>query len=143
VASPASPSWVSFVHPVVSTAGLVLCWLALRLGLAAREARLKRPAQVESARGRHLRLARPSVLLILLSFPMGLGSAVFVRDLKPLDTAHGWLAAGATACFLATAVLGATLAKGDPKRRGPHVALSLLGSFLGLIAGLTGIELLP
>jgi hypothetical protein len=127
----------------VATGGLVLCWLTLRLGLLIRDARVKRAPTPEAVRGRHLRLALPAVLLVVASFPLGLVSAVFVRDLKPLHTAHGWLGAGATLGFVGAAVIGRGLAVNPRRRRGAHVALSLLGLFLSLLVAFTGIELLP
>lgn len=143
MASPASTPWVSFVHPAVAAGGLLLCWLTLRLGLALRDARVKRAPKPEAARGRHLRLAFPAVALVAASFPLGLLSAVFLRDLKPMGSTHGWLAAGAVAGFVGAGLIGRSLARDPTRPRGLHAGLSVLGLFFGLIAALTGIELLP
>jgi hypothetical protein len=143
VASPSSPSWVSFIHPALAVAGLVLGWLALRAGLTVRDARVKRAVAPAGARERHLRLARPAVALAAGSFPVGLATAVLARDMEAFRTVHGYLGAAATACFIGAALVGRALMSGGSTRRGPHVAMSLLGLLLGLVVALTGIELLP
>lgn len=143
MASPPSEPWVSFVHPALSALGLALCWLTLRAGLAVRDARRKGQPSLQARHLAHLRLARPSVGLVVASFPMGLGTAVLAREMAPLATAHGWLATGTTVALLLAAVAGWRLGKAPAGARGPHVGLGLLGLLLGLITALTGIELLP
>lgn len=136
-------SWVSFIHPALAAIGLVLAWLAMRRGLVLRDARVRRQPSPVGAAQRHLNLARPAVVLLVLSAPLGLLSAVLVRQFKPMATAHGWLALVAALAFAATGLIGSKLTRDRTKRRALHVAFSLVGLGLGLIAALTGIELLP
>jgi hypothetical protein len=138
-----APSWVSYIHPAISAVGLVLAWVTMQRGLVLRDARVKKKPVPTGAVGRHLGLARPAVIVLVLSSGAGLASAVFARGFKPLNTGHGWLALAATAGFIGTGLIGTGLTRDRNKRRGLHVAFSLLGLGMGFIAALTGIELLP
>jgi hypothetical protein len=102
----------------------------------------KRPVPA-GAPQRHLRLARPAVWLLVLASTLGLATAVLVRDMKPLATGHGWAAMVATLGFAGTGLIGRGLVLDRSRRRQLHVAFSLLGLGLGLIAAVLGIELLP
>jgi cytochrome bd-type quinol oxidase subunit 2 len=140
---PFAPEWVSFIHPAIAAVGLVLAFMSMRRGLVIRDARVKRQPVPALAPRRHVSLARPAVILLVVSFGLGLLSAVFLRGFKPLDTTHGWLALAAAVCFAGTGLIGTGLTKDKAKRRGLHVAFSLLGLMIGFVAALTGIELLP
>jgi cytochrome bd-type quinol oxidase subunit 2 len=138
-----APEWVSFIHPAIAATGLVLAFISVQRGLVIRDARVKKRPTPAGAPSRHVSLARPAVIVLLVSFCLGLASAVFVRGFKPMDTTHGWLALASAVGFAGTGLIGTGLTKDKSKRRGLHVACSLLGLALGFIAALTGIELLP
>jgi hypothetical protein len=90
-----------------------------------------------------LGLARPAVIVLAVAFLGGLGSAVFVRHFKPLDSTHGWLGVAAIIGFVGTGLIGTRLVKNVDLQRGWHVGFSLLGLGMGLLAALTGISMLP
>ena len=138
-----APAWVPFVHPALAGLSLVLAFVTMRRGLLLRDARVKRKAPPPKGQRKHVALARPVVLALVGSFALGLGSAVLVRGFKPLNTAHGWFALLATACFAGTGLIGTGLTRDPGKRRAVHALLAVLALGLGLLAALTGIELLP
>jgi Protein of unknown function (DUF4079) len=144
MAAPQGPAlWASFVHPAVAALGLALAWWTLQRGLVIRDARVKKRAPPAGATQRHLRLARPAVWILVAASVLGLASAVFVREMKPLHTGHGWAAVVATLGFAGTGLIGRELVKDRSRRRQLHVAFSLVGLGLGLLAAVLGIELLP
>jgi hypothetical protein len=144
MAAPQGPAlWASFVHPAVAAVGLAMAWVSLQRGLVIRDARVKKRPVPTGAAQRHLGLARPAVWLLMLASTLGLATAVLVRDMKPLATGHGWAAMVATLGFAGTGLIGRGLVLDRSRRRQLHVAFSLLGLGLGLIAAVLGIELLP
>jgi hypothetical protein len=143
-APPQGPAlWASFVHPTLAAVGLVLAWWTLQRGLVIRDARVKRRPPQAGATLRHLALARPAVGVLVVASGVGLASAVLLRGMPPLASGHGWAALGATLGFAGTGLIGRGLVKDRSRRRQLHVAFSLLGLGLGLIAAVLGIELLP
>jgi hypothetical protein len=135
--------WASFIHPAVAAVGLTLAWWTLQRGLVIRDARVKKRPAPAGATQRHLALARPAVWSLVAASVLGLATAVLVRGMKPLASGHGWAAVVATAGFAGTFLIGQGLLKDRGRRRQLHVAFSLVGLGLGLIAAVLGIELLP
>jgi hypothetical protein len=122
---------------------LSLAALALRSGLALRRARLRgRPGRAADRRA-HLRVAKPAVVLLLVGFPLGPLSAVYLRGLEPLGTLHAAVALLAAALFAATGWLGRALERGALARRDAHAALALAALLAGAAAFATGFVLLP
>jgi hypothetical protein len=126
-------------------ATLTLAALAARLGLRLRTTRRLRRSREPTLRARHLCLGKLTVALVAPGFALGAASAVWLRGLPPLSTAHGWVATLALVLFGAVAALGLRM-----ERRGAHAGLFDLHAALGLAALLaaaaaffTGFVLLP
>jgi hypothetical protein len=126
-------------------ATLVLAGLAARLGLRLRAGRRARRRRDPALRPRHVRLGKVAVALLVPGFALGLASAVWLRGMTPLSTAHGWIASGALVLFGAVAALGLRL-----ERRGArpvlfdlHGALALAALLAAAAAFFTGFVLLP
>lgn len=122
---------------------VVLAGAALRAGLVLRRARAARRPAPRGARRRHLRLAKPAVVLMSIGFFGGCISAVWLRGWSPFGTFHGVLGALVLALFAAAAAHGWRLERG---RGGSGQAHALLGAFamLGaLVAAVAGFVLLP
>lgn len=124
-------------------AALTLAALALRSGLALRRARLRGQPRRAADRRAHLRVAKPALVLLLVGFPLGLLSAVFLRGFEPLGTLHAGAALLATALFSATGWLGRGLERGATAHRDAHAALALAALLAGAAAFATGFVLLP
>jgi len=117
---------------------LALAGLTLRAGLALRRARLGRAPRDPRARRRHLRLAKPAVVLVLAGFVLGPISAVALRGWRAFASFHGLLALAVAALFAAAAVLGRRLELGRAHAREAHAwlgALAVLGAALAAVAG--------
>lgn len=117
---------------------IALAGLALRAGLGLRRARLGRAARDPGARGRHLALAKPAVLLALAGFVLGPVSAVWLRDWSAFASLHGALGSLAALLFAAAAVLGRRIETGRTSARDAHGwlgALAVLGAALAAVAG--------
>jgi hypothetical protein len=126
---------------------MVACLLGaafvLREGLLMRRARQARRPPPRGARRRHLRVAKPVVVLICIGFVAGLASAVWLRGFRPLTSFHGLLGVGALACFLLAARQGARLERGDASARELHARLGAGALLLAVAAALAGFVLLP
>jgi hypothetical protein len=122
---------------------LGLAFLALRTGFSIRRRRQTRTRPLPALRFRHLRLARIAVAMILVGFVGGPISAMMLRDWEPFETLHGWLGAGAACLFVATAVLGRRLQRGERRLVERHALLALLAALAGALTALTGFVLLP
>lgn len=122
---------------------LALAAAALRAGLALRRARRRgqrRPADVYR---RHLRLAKPALVLLAFGFAGGLASSVWLRGWSPFGTAHGLVASAALAALLATGTLGWRLEHGRSRAVEWHARLAALAVLLAAAAIGTGFVLLP
>lgn len=122
---------------------LLLAAAALRAGLALRRARRSGARRRAADLRRHLRLARPAVLLVLAGFLAGPVSAVWLRDWDPFRTAHAWLALLAVALFASAGLLGHRLARGRGGSPDRHGLLGLLAVLTAVAALGTGLVLLP
>jgi len=126
-------------------ATLGLAALALRLGLRLRLTRRGRRRRPPTLRRNHLRAGKAAVALLVPGFALGVASAVWLRGMAPLQSAHGWIACAALALFAATALLGRRLERGRARRElfDLHAALALAATFAAAAALFTGFVLLP
>ena len=137
-----SSALLPFVHPAIGALGLGAGLLTLRQGLALRDARRHREP-VGTGFRRHLTLARFCTVCVAVGALTGPLSVATLRTFAVASTWHGKLGLAAAALFIAQWLLGRTLLKGAKERRGTHAVLGLVAVFLGGIAALLGIELLP
>lgn len=131
---------LAYLHPALAAFCLVLAFLSLRLGLRQKQ---KRPPAPPATLKRHLALGPWSVAAMALSAGSGLASAVFVRGWKPLSSPHGWVGLGSALAFAGVWLLGRGLLGDKRQWAGAHGLLALIALFLGGIAALLGIKLLP
>jgi hypothetical protein len=124
-------------------ASLLCAGAAMRAGLSLRRARAARRPPPPGARRRHLRIAKPAVVLACVGFAGGLASAIWLRGFEPLRSFHGLLAVVALALFLATARLGVRLERGDRTARALHARLAAGALLAGVAAAIAGLVLLP
>jgi hypothetical protein len=124
-------------------AGLLVCGIALRLGLVLRRSRRFRTRREPGVRAAHLRFAKPAVAMVLLGFCAGPISAVWLRNWEPLRSFHGWLGVVATALFVAAAIFGHRLEGGRSRAFDAHALAGLLAMLAALVAAVAGFELTP
>lgn len=122
---------------------IALCALALRAGLALRRARLGRGRRTSAGRRRHLRLAKPAVVLVCVGFVGGPLSAVWLRNWTPFGSFHAWLGLLAAGLFAAAALLGRRLETGRSRAFDLHALLGALGVLAAAVAAVAGFVLLP
>ena len=135
--------YLAYAHPLFMLATIGLALLTLRAGLALRRARRLGQPRAPRALARHLRLAKLTLTLVPLGFAAGLASAVGLRGFDALASAHGRVACGALALFLATGFVGARLEKGQSQARDLHALLGVLAALCAGAAFGTGFVLLP
>ena len=134
---------LAYVHPAWMVLGVGLAALALRTGLALRRARIRRVRRPAEARGKHLRLAKPAVVLLLIGFVGGPVSAVWLRDWDPFTSFHAWIGLLAAGLFTAAAVLGRRLEKHRTRSYDVHAVLGGLAVLAAAVAAVAGFILLP
>ncbi len=133
---------LAYLHPVWMLAGIALVVLALRSGLAVRRAR--RGGGVTLAlRAQHLRRAKLALVWITPGFVAGPVSMSWLRGRDPFATAHAYAALLAIALFVAAALLGRRLERGDPASRDVHALVATLAVLAAGLAAATGFVLLP
>lgn len=120
---------------------LALGLFVLREGARVRAARLRR-RPFDSRR--HRRLARAFVVLAALGFGAGLGSAIGLRGMAPLQSAHAWLVGPATLSLLVAGGLGLRLERrGGRLVRRVHLVAGTLGLLTALAGAVAGMAILP
>lgn len=124
-------------------ASIGLAALALRSGLALRRSRLRRAGRTPEMRPRHLRLAKPAVVLVLIGFVGGLASWHWLRAGSVLGTFHGLLGLLVAALFTSAAVLGHRIEKGRARAFDVHALLGGLALLFAALAAVAGFVLLP
>jgi hypothetical protein len=122
---------------------IALAGAALRAGLALRRARLARRPAPRGARRRHLRLAKPALILMLVGFVGGWASAVWLRGWSAFETFHGVLGALTLLFFGLAASHGWRLEHGRGGSRQAHALLGALATLGSLVAAMAGFVLLP
>jgi hypothetical protein len=127
-------------------ASLALAAWTLRLGLELRRRRTGRiPGGAGGAglRARHLRVAKPAVVMLLVGFVGGPLSAVWLRGWDPFDSFHGWLGLLVAGLFGAAAVAGRRIEEGRSKAFDVHALLGILAVLAAAVTAVAGFALLP
>ena len=122
---------------------LGLAFLTLRSGLALRRSRLRRAGRAPDLRPRHLRLAKPAIVLVVVGFAGGLGSWAWLRGGDVLGTFHGVVGVLVTTCFVAAAALGRRIEQGRSRALDVHALFGGLAVLLAALAAVAGFVLLP
>jgi hypothetical protein len=122
---------------------LALAAAALRAGLALRRARRLGQRRSADVYRRHLRLAKPTLVMLVLGFAAGLASSVLLRGWDAFGTAHGLVTSAALASFLATGAIGRRMERGRSRAVEWHARLAALSVLLAAAALGTGFVLLP
>lgn len=135
--------YLAYVHPAWMLLSLALALAALRAGLVLRRARRLGQRRSADAYRRHLRLAKPALVMLALGFAAGIASSVGLRGWNAFGTAHGLVATAALATFLATGTLGWRLERGRTRAVEWHARLAALSVLLAAAALGTGFVLLP
>jgi len=123
--------------------GLLLAAAALLAGLELRRRRRLRLRRDPALRRRHLALARPAVIVLLVGLLGGPLSSWWLRGWTPFERLHGWVGLCAAALFAATGWLGLRLERGRGRPVEAHAALGTLAVLVGALALATGFVLLP
>lgn len=138
---PTSP--LVWAHPAMAAVTILLAFIVFRQGMHLRAQRLRRVPAPAGSGVRHLKLGPWSVALMVASAIGGIGSAVLLRQMKPLDSFHGWLGTVSAAAFVAQWLLGRQLSAGKKSLAQPHGIIGLLAMFAAGITGILGISMLP
>ena len=135
--------YLAYLHPLWMLGSLTLAAVTLRAGLALRRARRLGQRKSAAVYRRHLRLAKPTLLCVMLGFAGGIASSLTLRGWDALATAHGLIAVGTLATFLATGVIGWRMEHGQSHAVEWHARLAALAVLLAAAAMGTGLVLLP
>jgi len=92
---------------------------------------------------RHLRLAKPAIVMICLGFLAGLASTFALRGWGVFSTVHSLVSTTSLLLFVATGVLGRALEKGRSRNVELHAGLALASLGTAVAAFFTGFVLLP
>ncbi len=122
---------------------LLLAGMALRAGLAMRRRRLAGGSRQADALRRHLRLAKPALILILLGFIGGPLSSLWLRGWRPFERLHAYLGLLAALLFGLAGLLGLRLERGRSRAVDLHGWLGLLALLAAAAAAVAGFVLLP
>jgi hypothetical protein len=142
----ADDAWLralAYAHPLWMTVALGLAALAARSGLRMRSARRLGTRRDPAERGRHLRRAKLAVAAIAIGAVGGPLSMLWLRDRKPFETAHAWIASAALLLFLIATWLGRRLERGRGRNFDAHALAAALALLAAGLAALTGFVLLP
>jgi len=134
---------LAWAHPTWMLLSIGATLVALRHGLRLRGARKAGVRRAPEWRRRHLLVARPAVVAMLLGFAMGPVSAVALRGFEPFDTFHGAVGVAVAALFASAAWLGHQIAQGRSHARDLHALLGGLGMLFAALAAVAGFILLP
>ena len=135
--------YLAYLHPLWMLASLALALATLRRGLALRRARKRGQRRTADAYRRHLRLAKPTLVLLAVGYAGGIASSVLLRGWDAFGTVHSLVASAALAVLLATGTLGWRLEHGRSRAVEWHARLAALAVLLAAAAIGTGLVLLP
>lgn len=137
----------AYGHPAWMLVALGLAVLTLRAGMRLRTQRQRRGVREARPRAEllraHLRLAKPTVVILLLGFIAGPISAVWLRGWAPFGKLHAWLGLVAAVLFGTAAWLGHRLEKGESTAPDAHGWTALLALLAAAITAVAGFVLLP
>jgi hypothetical protein len=122
---------------------LGLAVMALRAGMQMRRRRGSGQRGDADLIRRHIRLARPAVVMVSIGFLGGVVSAIWLREWDSFHTFHAWLGLLAVALFGAAGTLGVSLMKGRRDRLQAHGIAGLLAVLVAAVASVAGFVLLP
>ncbi len=122
---------------------LAVALLALRAGLELRRLRQRGQERGADLVVRHMKLAKPGVVLVCLGFVGGPISAMWLRDWRIFSTLHAFLALLSLGLFIAAGLLGVKLSQGRSRAVDAHGWLGLLAALAALVATVAGFVLLP
>lgn len=135
--------YLAYLHPAWMLGSFALVAATLRAGLSLRRARRLGQRRSAEAYRRHLRLAKPALVALVIGFCAGLASSVGLRGWNAFGTAHGLVASAALTAFFATGTLGWRLEHGRSRAVEWHARLAALAVLLAAAAIGTGLVLLP
>jgi hypothetical protein len=119
--------WLAYAHPLWMLASIALAALALRSGLRMRAARRAGRRREAGALRRHLSLAKPALVALLVGFAGGPASMAWLRGRAPFETAHAWLGTLAIALFVTAGLLGRRLERGRGRARAGRLRAAPVG----------------
>ncbi len=135
--------YLAHVHPAWMLVSITMAVLTLRAGLRLRTARRRGLRKSAADYRAHLKLAKPTIVMLWIGFAAGLASSLFIRGWDAFATAHGLVSSTALALFTATAILGRRLELGSYRDPDRHALLGLLSVLAAGAAFGTGFVLLP
>ncbi len=143
--------WLAYAHPAFMVATLVLVGITLRSGLQLRSGRRARTRGRRRAgapprgqtRKRHLRFAKPAVVLVLLGSVTGPISSTLLRGWDFLGSFHGVVGGVVIALYATAGILGLRLERVQSQDRETHGVVGLLAGLLSGLAAIAGFILLP
>lgn len=122
---------------------IALAATALRAGLLLRRSRRLRTRRAPDLRARHLRFAKPAIVLLLAGFVAGPISAISLRGWELFGSFHAWVGLVCIALFVAAAHYGRELEQGRSRAFDIHALLGLLAMLAAAVAAVAGFGLLP
>lgn len=125
------------------TATLLLAAATLRLGFRLRSMRHAKQRRPPELRRRHLRLAKITIPFVVVGFLSGPISALLLRDWTPFGSFHAWIATASALLFLAAAVVGRKLERGQSRSLDLHGLLGLAAVLAAGLSAIAGFVLLP
>jgi len=142
------PSWLPYLHPIWQTFVLALGIYVLRIGFmfaAPPDIWAERSFSRSQLRRKHTRLALCFLGVVAIGSVGGVVEIVWVRQLAPLDSAHGLFAVTSVALFALTRFFGARLNSrvGDSAARELHRFCAALAMLAALGSAVSGFALLP
>ena len=135
--------YLAYLHPLWMLGSLALVLATLRRGLALRRARKRGLRRTAEAYRRHLRLAKPALVLLGFGYAAGIASSVLLRGWDAFGTVHSLIASAALAVLLTTGTLGWRLEHGRSRAVEWHARFAALAVLLAAAAIGTGLVLLP
>lgn len=133
---------LAYAHPLWMVAGIALAVATLRSGIGMRRARRVGRLSVD-LRDQHLRRAKIALIWITPGFIAGPLSMALLRGREPFATAHAYAALLAIVLFVAAALLGRRLERGQPASRETHAFVATMAVLASGLAAATGWVLLP
>jgi len=139
----ATARWLAYLHPLWMSVSLVLVAVTLRAGLAMRRRRLAGTQPDAALIRRHLRYAKPAVVMVVLGFAGGPVSALWLREWDAFATLHAWLGLLSLALFSLAGWLGWLLTERRSEDASTHGWVGLMATLAAALTAFAGFVLLP